>query len=46
MTERSHRFDRFRDWRDYSVPAGMVASWGAGVWLVVNLVDVARLLSH
>lgn len=46
MTDRAHRFDRLKEWRDYSVPAGMVVSWTAGMWLVVNLIDVARLLSY
>ncbi|MFD1703756.1 hypothetical protein ACFSCV_12165 [Methylopila henanensis] len=40
------RFERRRRAADYSASAALVASWGVGLWLVVNLVDVARLLTH
>ncbi|GLK79392.1 hypothetical protein GCM10008174_11330 [Methylopila turkensis] len=40
------RFERRRRAADYGASAALVASWGVGLWLVVNLVDVARLLTH
>lgn len=40
------RFEQRRRFEAFGSSAALVASWGVGVWLVVNLVDVARLLMH
>lgn len=40
------RFERRRRLAEYGAAATVVASWGVGLWLVVNIVDVARLLAH
>lgn len=40
------RFERRRRLEEYGGSIAVVASWGVGLWLVVSLVDVARLLVH
>lgn len=40
------RFERRRRFETYGGSLAVVASWGVGLWLVVSLVDVARLLAY
>ncbi len=40
------RFERRRRFAEYGGSIAMLASWGVGMWLVVNPVDIATLLTR